>query len=417
MTINDFVLLFYTNKYNNNNDTEELIESKKLVYNLSKIRKLSNIYNSDLIIKIIAILSDNNLFKILYKEIFESDKESKTYNKFVDLFFINCNKYKNIINLASINNIYIERDTYIYNLHNKNNTDEYIYIFTIINKIYISMKENIIKFMIGNYFDEIIILITEIVIKIRFLLDEYKLLYDKYLIIDDKYDILINKTKKIFTYIKERSDEESRKNPRYIIKYNELINKHTNNCNINCADKTKSNCNNKYLSMKYYNLDGTYGFTNNIYNHNTYKKELENKISVDKILPEYYYLGPFDNIYSYTVNNKNIACNMSNQLFNKLINNYEDICIIGYGQSGSGKTGTFSIGVLQNIDISQKRTQALILAPTHELAKQISNVITNLGNMMEALVIFILMVHFIHQQVHPVDQVQVQIISLDKETS
>ena len=59
--------------------------------------------------------------------------------------------------------------------------------------------------------------------------------------------------------------------------------------------------------------------------------------------------------------------------------------VIAQAQSGSGKTGTFSISVLQRIDISQKRTQALILAPTHELAKQISNVITNLGNMMEGL--------------------------------
>ena len=59
--------------------------------------------------------------------------------------------------------------------------------------------------------------------------------------------------------------------------------------------------------------------------------------------------------------------------------------VIAQAQSGSGKTGTFSISVLQRIDISQKRTQALILAPTHELAKQISNVITNLGNVMEGL--------------------------------
>ena len=59
--------------------------------------------------------------------------------------------------------------------------------------------------------------------------------------------------------------------------------------------------------------------------------------------------------------------------------------VIAQAQSGSGKTGTFSISVLQRIDISQKRTQALILAPTHELAKQISNVITNIGNVMEGL--------------------------------
>jgi translation initiation factor 4A len=61
--------------------------------------------------------------------------------------------------------------------------------------------------------------------------------------------------------------------------------------------------------------------------------------------------------------------------------------VIAQAQSGSGKTGTFTIGVLQRIDISKKKTQALILAPTHELAKQISVVIQSIGNMMEGLVV------------------------------
>ena len=44
--------------------------------------------------------------------------------------------------------------------------------------------------------------------------------------------------------------------------------------------------------------------------------------------------------------------------------------VIAQAQSGSGKTGTFSIGVLQNIDLTQNKTQALILAQTHQLNKQ-----------------------------------------------
>uniref|UniRef100_A0A6C0LAC7 RNA helicase n=1 Tax=viral metagenome TaxID=1070528 RepID=A0A6C0LAC7_9ZZZZ len=61
--------------------------------------------------------------------------------------------------------------------------------------------------------------------------------------------------------------------------------------------------------------------------------------------------------------------------------------IFAQAQSGSGKTGTFSIGTLQNIDTSINCIQAIILAPTHELAKQISTVITNLGAFMEKLVV------------------------------
>lgn len=54
--------------------------------------------------------------------------------------------------------------------------------------------------------------------------------------------------------------------------------------------------------------------------------------------------------------------------------------VIAQAQSGSGKTGSFSIGILQKIDLSLKKTQALILAPTHELAKQIATVIEALGS-------------------------------------
>jgi translation initiation factor 4A len=60
--------------------------------------------------------------------------------------------------------------------------------------------------------------------------------------------------------------------------------------------------------------------------------------------------------------------------------------IIAQAQSGSGKTGSFTIGVLQSIDVSKPFTQAIILAPTHELAKQITNVITSIGSAMEGLI-------------------------------
>jgi len=56
--------------------------------------------------------------------------------------------------------------------------------------------------------------------------------------------------------------------------------------------------------------------------------------------------------------------------------------LIAQAQSGSGKTGTFSIGTLQVINTNEKTTQAIILAPTHELAKQISAVISGIGSFM-----------------------------------
>ena len=57
--------------------------------------------------------------------------------------------------------------------------------------------------------------------------------------------------------------------------------------------------------------------------------------------------------------------------------------MIAQSQSGTGKTGAFSIGVLNNIDTNLKKTQYIILTPTHELAKQIYSVVENLGARMD----------------------------------
>jgi translation initiation factor 4A len=61
--------------------------------------------------------------------------------------------------------------------------------------------------------------------------------------------------------------------------------------------------------------------------------------------------------------------------------------IIAQAQSGSGKTGAFTIGLLERIDISEKSVQGLVIAPTHELAKQIANVISSIGSSMNGLLV------------------------------
>ena len=53
--------------------------------------------------------------------------------------------------------------------------------------------------------------------------------------------------------------------------------------------------------------------------------------------------------------------------------------VIAQAQSGSGKTGTFSISALQRLDTNINETQILIIAPTRELALQIETVIKNIG--------------------------------------
>nr|CDS27603.1 eukaryotic initiation factor 4A [Hymenolepis microstoma] len=57
--------------------------------------------------------------------------------------------------------------------------------------------------------------------------------------------------------------------------------------------------------------------------------------------------------------------------------------IIAQAQSGTGKTATFTISILEKIVPSLNKCQALVLAPTRELAKQIQSVIQKIGHLLK----------------------------------
>jgi len=59
--------------------------------------------------------------------------------------------------------------------------------------------------------------------------------------------------------------------------------------------------------------------------------------------------------------------------------------VIAQAQSGTGKTGAFTISALQITDVSMDELQSLIIAPTQELARQIHNVVNKLGSFMDGL--------------------------------
>ncbi|KAF2740175.1 ATP-dependent RNA helicase DBP5 [Polyplosphaeria fusca] len=59
--------------------------------------------------------------------------------------------------------------------------------------------------------------------------------------------------------------------------------------------------------------------------------------------------------------------------------------MIAQSQSGTGKTAAFSLNILSRIDISNRSPQALVLAPSRELARQILGVITHMGQFIDNL--------------------------------
>lgn len=58
---------------------------------------------------------------------------------------------------------------------------------------------------------------------------------------------------------------------------------------------------------------------------------------------------------------------------------------IGQSQSGTGKTAAFTLNMLHKVKLEDQSPQALVLAPTRELARQIATVAGTMGGMLEPL--------------------------------
>jgi len=58
--------------------------------------------------------------------------------------------------------------------------------------------------------------------------------------------------------------------------------------------------------------------------------------------------------------------------------------VIAQAQSGTGKTGAFTISMLERIDENEKVIQGLIMAPTRELAAQINKVVDGFSTFMDS---------------------------------
>src|SRR5690349_1511135 len=54
--------------------------------------------------------------------------------------------------------------------------------------------------------------------------------------------------------------------------------------------------------------------------------------------------------------------------------------VVGLAQTGTGKTAAFAIPILSKIDVTSKVTQALVLAPTRELALQVAEAFSRYGS-------------------------------------
>ena len=67
----------------------------------------------------------------------------------------------------------------------------------------------------------------------------------------------------------------------------------------------------------------------------------------------------------------------------QLLNNDSDL--VGLAQTGTGKTAAFGLPLVELVDVSEKHTQALVLAPTRELCLQIAKELKLFGKHFKGL--------------------------------
>lgn len=82
-----------------------------------------------------------------------------------------------------------------------------------------------------------------------------------------------------------------------------------------------------------------------------------------------------NHFYKYLFNDELLGFERPSAIQQRAIKSMIKGCdVIAQAQSGTGKTATFSIAMLQSIDTQLRNTQVLCLSPTRELAVQIQKV-------------------------------------------
>ena len=302
-----------------------------LIYCISNLFKLMRIFNQDFFMRLLTILSEkdkfNEMFELINKNFTDKDQRKQF---FIDSVFI---KFDDELYNNTIKTIYkgkdkeleqkMNRDYLIYKTYYPNTTNKKIMLMNQFLYDFIQLNNGtnlnilLVNTTRGNDMAIILMDLINNVLKLKDIYGSYK---DKIDIINDYYKQIVDKHSRIFSYVKYRQDTNT-VNPRYSVYYDE----------------------NKYLHLRYCNIDGRIGFTNE--NDDTsydYDSAVE-FINLNVSKNEYYTFGPFHGIYSnelkYNTNDK-IAEEFSENILKKLITEKQNVCILPIGQSGSGKTSS-----------------------------------------------------------------------------
>jgi hypothetical protein len=270
---------------------------------MKKLTDVYSIFNSDLLLKAMSLLSASNLSEVNFgKDIFNKLKE------LFQLLFINMNDYKSLsLELFKTNKTLetnVARDNMIYNnISSKliiNYSGNMILIKTLFDSLKLENQDLLTQYLRNPELSEDFLkLLTQFITQIEPISAIYIFLHSQYPTINNLYEAHVEEKKKVFAYVKKRTDDGI-ENKRFTFKET-----------------------NKFLSLKY-SADDNFDETN----------------SGATKPPEYYYFGPYTNTFLKNESNEEIADSTSKLILERLITKREHVFVLGYGQSGAGKTST-----------------------------------------------------------------------------
>ena len=292
---------------------------RELKLALHRVKEAFNICKTDLLIKYVTLMSYPKFFLEYIRRLDKTMEEVKKY----DAFFVRKVAYPSVIDHDSVKK-FRNRDSFIYSKISESKSSDVIFVYQLIKEL----DNNTIDTYINDDKKtlDMIALINDVIMKpdsnLKQITRIYKDLKGNPGGLNTTYNELIANKKRISTFIKYRRDTDN-PNPRYNIEISK----------------------NNLLMLEYTNVDDKVGFKSGTeYNRESAVTYLKNKTK------ETYLFGEFDGIYTsekpYQIaNSKQVT-----YLVDRLVKEENDLCMIGYGQSGSGKTSTLIYLSLGQID-------------------------------------------------------------------
>lgn len=319
-----------------------------LPFIIRDIHKKYNIFNTSNLLMLMGLISDSDVYKTfvddvevdnieniiqflfmdLSRTIFtkpdtqesqgsQGSQESQSSQESQNLQESQNSQDKEFISMLNIEHKF-KRDTLVYKQYDAESSN-IILTYTLIKTLMDLNKTNTIysKFTGDGMLTMLIILCNELLDCYDNILNIFSMLESKRYVLKKHYSKMIQNKLSIFTYLKIRATHYH--HPRYI------------------ANKVGDS-----LEMIHYNstkLSYEYGSSEK----EPKEKRDERKAAVDAYevtdpaIKENYHFGSFEKIFESADTSAMIAVELFNKFKHK-IQNFESICIIGYGQSGAGKT-------------------------------------------------------------------------------